>query len=128
MYCRIQEEQDEVFVVEFAHTVAHPWAMMVHTDYALFAYRAVVDSLLLYYVAFEAIAYFVQRLYLFVIYLSSYFVLPPFLLVLGLGPCVYFYLLYLLPIVHVLHQWGIIYSEVVRSSWWLNCGSIVADT
>ena len=54
MYCCIEKEENKVFMVAFANTIANPWAMMIHPHNALPADRAVVNSFFLYNIAFKA--------------------------------------------------------------------------
>jgi hypothetical protein len=77
MYSCIEEEQKEIFVIHPAHTVAHPWAMVVHADDAAAADGAVVDTLLLHHVTFEAVAHLVEGFDFVQVYLAWFSVFPP---------------------------------------------------
>jgi hypothetical protein len=44
-------------MIEFSHTVSHPWAVMVHTQDAFFADRTMMHTLLFDNVAFETVQY-----------------------------------------------------------------------
>jgi len=55
MYCRIKQEEDEVLMIEFTHTIAYPGAVMVHSDNTLVAYAAVMHSRFFHQIAFKAI-------------------------------------------------------------------------
>lgn len=71
-YCGIEEEKDEIFMVEFTYAVANPRAMMIHPLYALFAYSAMVESLLFDQIAFKTVTDFVQRSDLLPAYMNPY--------------------------------------------------------
>ncbi len=54
-YSGVEEEEDEVLVVQLAHTVPHPRAVVVHPQDALPADAAVVHAGLLHQVALETV-------------------------------------------------------------------------
>jgi hypothetical protein len=48
-------------VVELSDAVAHPRTVVVHPQYALLAYPAVMNPLLLHQIAFKAVSDAIQR-------------------------------------------------------------------
>lgn len=46
-------------MIVFANTVANPWTMMIHSNDAFFAYGTMMDSFLLYNIAFKTITQFI---------------------------------------------------------------------
>jgi hypothetical protein len=58
-YCGVEEEENKIFVVEFADAVAHPGTVMVHALDAFFTDFAVMKTGLFYEIAFKAVADFV---------------------------------------------------------------------
>ena len=51
-------------MVQFSYTVANPRAMVIHPLDTFFTDRAVMNSLLFYYITFEAVTKFIEKLYL----------------------------------------------------------------
>lgn len=86
MYSCIEEEQEEIFVIHPAHTVAHPWTMVVHADDAAAADGAMVDTLLLHHVTFEAVTHLVEGFDFVQVYLAWFSVFPPLPFLLCLPP------------------------------------------
>jgi hypothetical protein len=54
-YSGIEQEENEVLMVEFPHTITHPRTVVIHPQNAPLAYGAVVNPLLLDHVTLETI-------------------------------------------------------------------------
>lgn len=106
MYSGVEEEENEKFMVEFAHTVANPGAVVVHPHDAKVANRAMVHSLLLYDIALKAVTNFVECFYLFEVNLALNPVFPALLLILRLCSGVEFNVLYFFCVAHILIMRG----------------------
>lgn len=59
-YRRVNKEQDKVFMIPDSNTVAHPRAMMIHSQNAFLAYWAVMSTRRPYLLAFFAIWIFLK--------------------------------------------------------------------